>query len=40
MRLGLGEDALQAAKGLREGGNGDVVERHVMLFSLGGISVR
>src|SRR4051812_25549471 len=32
MRLGFGEDAGEAVENLQEGGDGGVVERHVMLF--------
>jgi len=34
VRLGLGEKARKAAQDLQECGNGGVVERHGMLFSL------
>jgi hypothetical protein len=34
VRFGLGEDVGKAAENLQEGGDGDVIEGHGMLFSL------
>src|SRR5437762_8210673 len=40
MRLGLGEQAVEAAEDLQEGRNGGVVEGHVMLSSSCGMTLR
>jgi hypothetical protein len=39
VRLRLGEKAGEAAENLQKGGNGGVVEGHVMLFSVDGYFV-